>query len=214
MEISERLADSQLLALLAADRILTVQKSGAPVPDTEHFVGVHELANFLILNRLLALRSAGRIAMEVQEKKILFVKSHHVEVTATGVPSDSPDEALLGTMPVGTAHSVHDLIYRWFEMDVSSPDAYVVSAAYAVGARSGVLVPVEEHRTGLGKIFHSSWTRYTIEPTCAARLGPVLDPVVERWQAFTRDEAALYKQLTADISSGLSSRTEADTSSD
>ncbi|GAC1301878.1 MAG: hypothetical protein NVSMB19_10490 [Vulcanimicrobiaceae bacterium] len=203
MEISDRLANAHLLALLAADRLIGAKHKGVPVPGSAAFVDANELAKLMFANEFLALRAAGRIGLSLVEKKILFVKTEHVEVALLDATDPFGDEALLRTIKPENAHKVEWIVAGWFTQDVAIPDKTVVHRAFDDGIRDGVLLPVEEQPD---KTSGSEWKRCSVAPGAAAALRPALDALVARWQAFERDEEPLRRQLMLDIKAGLQHR--------
>ena len=197
-------------AYLAGDRIAkTSGIMSIPAPAGGAKVSIEDLAVKIFAASFAELAALGALSMHIEEKKVLFVKTHRL-VLRRGAGS-APAGALARLLECSVdGESVKDAVRRWFGSDVGSPWAVVINAAAQEAHQCGLVAPAE---AGLikkiaGKLLTGAAQMAPVEEK-RAEIEAIGAATVERWNAFQAQEPAVAAALLKEIGDGLKSRVEA-----
>lgn len=212
-EAGAELTPSTLLYLFG-DQVAPKDKAlteGVEVPCRGSKVQKRPLAAAMFAAAFFALREQGIVTLEVQQKKVLFVKTKKVVVTRTGADAGGRpglEGAVLAGLGNEASATVSDIIRKWFGEDVVSPWSDVIGVAVEEAMEAGCFEAVEVER---GRVARKLLGSTKVQPNCdrIAGLAGAFDAFLARWQEFEAGEGDLYRELLDDCAGAIKSRVEA-----
>lgn len=207
--------DAPLLLYFLADIVAPAHGhlpgANTDVPGREAKANKADLASHLFAVAFWDLQQAGALTLAVAEKKVLFVKTMHVEATLTKqVPAAGIEAGMLAVLTHKQKASVHDLITAWYGKDMLDPWSQAIWTVQNDGYKQGFFSDAER---GLVGALKGKPRVLPIQDAISARL-PEAEALVARWQAYQTAEPALATQLLKECASGIKSRLEQSDSSD
>ncbi|MHB8356511.1 MAG: hypothetical protein ACYDDQ_07470 [Vulcanimicrobiaceae bacterium] len=192
-------------AYLAADRIAkqaSVFAVHAPVKDVK--VNYMDLAAKMFAAGFLRFRDDKALSMEVVEKRVLLVRSRHVVLRklAGTAQYDPAVKKLYDCFKDG--QTARDAVRAWLEVDCENPWAVLFNVVQAQCIEAGLLA--EGKKQGMLAAMTSASGRVVPVPDKAQEIATLVDTFVQRWNAFTANEAALEAALIDDCAHGAKSR--------
>lgn len=196
-------------AYLAGDRIAKtsgIMSISAPAGGAK--VSIEDLAVKIFAASFAELAALGALSMQIEEKKVLFIKTQRLVIhRGAGAAPAGPLAGLLECSVDG--ETVKDAVRRWFGSDVGSPWAVAINAASREAQECGLVAPAE---AGLakklaGKLTGTAYMAAVEEKR--AEIEAIAGATVERWTAFQTREPAVAAALLKEIADGLKSRVEA-----
>jgi hypothetical protein len=201
------------LLYLFGDQVAPKDKAlteGVEVPCRGVKVQKRPLAAAMFAAAFLGLREQGLVTFEVQQKKVLFVKTKKVVVTRTGTAAGGRpglEGAVLAGLGSDASATVSEIIRKWFGEDVYSPWSDVIGVAVEEAMGAGCFEAVEVERGRMArKLLGSTKT----QPDCEriAKFAVAFDAFHARWKAFESREADLSRELLDDCAGAIKSRVE------
>ncbi|MHB1549621.1 MAG: hypothetical protein ACYDG0_02095 [Vulcanimicrobiaceae bacterium] len=191
-------------AYLAADRIAkqaSVFAVHAPVKDVK--VNYMDLAAKMFAAGFLRFRDDKALSMEVVEKRVLLVRSRHVVLRKlSGTAQYDPAVKKLYDC-IKDGGTARDAVRAWLEADSENPWAVLFNAVQAQCIAAGLLVQAKQ---GMLAAMTSGSGRVAPVPDKAQEIAALADTFVQRWNAFSANEAALEAALIDDCAHGAKSR--------
>ena len=199
------------LFYLFADRVAPKDKvttEGLEVPCRGVKVQKKALVATAFAAAFVHLRDQGLIGLELQQKKVLFVKTRKVVVTRVGEATRPGLEGavLEGLGPKATA-TVDEVIRRWFGGDEFSPFDHVLDAIAAEALDAGCF---EHPETEGGGRVRKLLARSVTVPVCEriAALEPDFQTFHSRWSVFQSSEPDLHDELIEECEKAIDDREE------
>lgn len=196
-------------AFLACDRIAkpggALTSIHSPVTDAK--VSFGDTCAKMLANAFLSLHADGAIDLKVVEKKILFVKTHYVELRKKSAATTlaDPCQELLNACVDGK--SAKDAVYAFLRNDSNNPWSVVAKYASKQAIGLGLLRELKGGLTGMVGEKLTGIPKLETVPEKAAEIEARVAACAQRWSEFTSADAQLAEQLVSDCYNGIKSRT-------